>query len=335
MRTIYFLLLALLLPFTATHATPLPQLRISVENSPSHVQTRAVKRFADTLAERTEGRLDIRFHDQAALYRDKDVLYALAQGKVEMAVPGTWHVMKFEPNIGIFLLPCFYGRPARDTYDILNGPVGTALNNRVEKATQARVIGSWIDLGHAHLYGVTRKITAHEDISGLRIRVAGGAANEMRITALGGTPFSIAWPDLPIKLEQKVVDGILTTHETVRSAKLWEHGIRYAFEDREYFPQYIPLIRNSFWNRLPDDLKKIITRTWEEHVDQARAEAAEAQLSARDVLLSHGVEIVTPSPAAVTTWREHIFPAQPKMVQALRIDPELLKQTMSELPSTH
>ncbi len=82
-------------------ATGLPIMRISVENTAAHVQTLAVSRFALALQEKLQGMIDVRFYPNAQLFRDKDVVQALGQGKIEMAVPGTWHLAAHEPNVGV------------------------------------------------------------------------------------------------------------------------------------------------------------------------------------------------------------------------------------------
>ncbi len=93
----------------ACHATlfaqSLPVIRISVENTDSHVQTKSVRRFADNLAERLAGRYEVRFYPAASLYRDADVFRALTQGKLELAVPGTWQFDRYVPEVGFVLLP--------------------------------------------------------------------------------------------------------------------------------------------------------------------------------------------------------------------------------------
>jgi TRAP-type C4-dicarboxylate transport system substrate-binding protein len=304
----------------------LPKMRISVENTTSHFQTRAVERFAKQLKTALDGRIEVQFFPNARMFRDADVIGALGQGKVEMAVPGTWHVTRYVPDVGVFLLPVFYGRSARDIYSILDSPMGKDLNGRIETTLNFKVIGAWIDLGHAHLFGIHRQIRQHEDISGLRVRVAGGIANKLRIQGLGGDPMIIPWPDLPEQIQQGRVDAVLTTYETVQSAKMWEMGVTSVFEDRQYFPQYIPLMRNSFWNRLPDEIKKIIMDTWEKNIDDSRTLAAASQQQAKAQLVEHKVVVSVPAPEQMETWRNRLRPLQHGFVEQLGIDPALVRQ---------
>ena len=330
-----YVLTAITLTITAwaacASAKTLPLMRISVENNDRHVQTRAVKRYADEIREKLQGRINVQFFSNAALFRDRDIIQAMAQGKVEMGVPGTWHVARFEPNVQMFLLPAFYGMPAEANYQAVDGRIGQMIAERLENNLKLKVIGRWLDLGHAHLFGVDKKILRHEDVAGLRVRVAGGEANKLRIQAMGGVPTIIPWPDLPEYLQQGRVDAILTSYETVASASLWKMGIKSVFEDQEYFPQYIPLVRLSFWRKLSDDIQRILIDTWGKYVDAARLAAAESQRNAKNILIQNGVEVVLPNPLKMNVWRQRMLSRQDECVQILKIDPELVALIMENL----
>jgi C4-dicarboxylate-binding protein DctP len=310
-----------------------PLMRISVENRPDHVQTRFVRRFADELRESAGDRLNVRFYDQARLFRGADVIYALRQGRVEMAVPGTWHLGRVVPDLNLFLLPAFYGRPPALTHRLQEGPLGRELDARLETVLNVHVAGGWLDLGHAHLFGVRRTLREHEDIAGLRIRIPGGPANARRIEFLGGIPVSIPWPDLPAWLDRGKVDGILTTPATVVSARLWEHGVRSCFLDRQYFPQYVPLIAGPFWSRLSPDLRNLVHRIWAGLVADQRAAAAADQRAALDTLQAQGVTLTRPGEDALAVWRERMLSRQTEMAAELGIDPSLYRRAAAEIQS--
>jgi C4-dicarboxylate-binding protein DctP len=312
-------------------ATPLPQMRISVENTASHFQTRAVERFAQQLKTALDKRIDVQFFSGARLFRDADVIQALGRGMVEMAVPGTWHVTRYVPDVGVFLLPVFYGGRAEEIYRILDGQVGRKLDKRIESTLNVKVVGGWIDLGHAHLFGIHRQIRRYEDIEGLKVRVAGGLANKLRIQGLGGDPVIIPWPDLPDHISRDRVDAVLTTYETVKSAHMWDMGVTSVFEDRQYFPQYIPLIRNSFWKRLPQDIQQRIMDLWEENIDDSRNLAAASQKQAKERLMKEKVMVYEPLPEQMAAWRNRLLPLQQGFVKQLGIDPELVRKIIQEL----
>lgn len=305
--------------------------RISVENDSNHIQARAVRRFAEELAEKTKGVLRVEFRDNASMFRDKDVFSALSEGKVEMAVPGTWHVARFVPDVGMFLLPYFYGRSAEDTHAVLASDVGEELNKRVEDFLGVAVPGHWLDLGHAHLYTLDRKLESFWDIDGLKMRVAGGRANEMRLEYAGARVVSIAWPDFPLWLDNREVDGVLTTHETVRSAALWNNGLSYCLEDGEYFPMYVPMIASRVWRHLPQDVRSLIVDIWNGSAAWEREMALKAQQDARQDLVANGMTIVTPDKDEIRAWRSRLMEMQDEMISLLGVDAALYARAMHVL----
>lgn len=325
------LLAALTFMAVPARADTKPLLRISTENAAGHVQTRIVARFAEALRARIGDRLEVVHEHGAALFRDRDVITALQQGQVEMAVPGTWQIDRFVPATGVFLLPAFYGLDAPSSYSLRDGPPGRAINRAIETRLDVVVPGRWIDLGFANIYTTGTPVQGHADLRGLLIRIAGGEANAERLRALGITPLVVAWPDLPAALESGRLDGLMTTHETVASARLWERGVRHAFEDRQYFAQYVPLIAGRFWKRLPTDLRTAIAETWEAQVEAARAEAAAAQQAARAELVAHGVTIITPSEQSLRARRRAIAGNPVAAIEAMGLGTEVAMEVLRGL----
>ncbi len=321
-----FTLLPLLLLFSEeAAAADRPRIRISVENYQGHVQTEAVRRFSELLRGRLGDRYEIEFFHSGELYRDRDVLAAMSAGNVEIAVPGTWQIDRFERSVAAFLLPACFGRSADFFHRLADGALGAEINRRMEASLNVVVLGRWLDLGHAHLYFSGLRVTSHQQLQNLRIRVAGGLGNELRIETLGALPVVIPWNDLPFYLQQRRIDGLLTTHETARSGRLWEHGIRYAFEDYQYFGQYVPLMRRTFWNRLTPEDRRSIQEVWESVVEGQRRSALRAQEEARLVLQREGVEVVVPEEQELNQTRELLLRNQDEMARTLGIPPNIVR----------
>jgi TRAP-type transport system periplasmic protein len=308
-----------------------PRIRISVDNYPGHVQTEAVRHFAEELEARLGDRYSIEFYHSGQLFRDRDVLSAMSAGNAEIAVPGTCQIDRFERSVAAFLLPACFAQSAEVIHALSDGPLGEEINRRMEESLNVVVLGRWLDLGHAHLYFSSRRVTSHREIESLRIRVAGGLGNELRIQTLGGRPVVIPWNDLPFYLQQKRLDGVLTTHETARSGRLWEYGIRYALEDHQYFAQYVPLMRRTFWNRLSSEDRRTIREVWESVVDSQRRAAIRAQEEARLVLERNGIEIVEPEAEDVGAARFQLLLSQEQMAHTLGIPPSVLRLLTSAL----
>lgn len=307
------------------------KLRISLDTNPSHVRNKGVELFVEALKQRVGDRMEIEVYPSAQLYRDRDVGRALRQGSVEMAIPGTWVLDGLVPVMAMTSLPAFYGIDEQATLTLMDGELGKKINERTEERMRVKVLGPWMNLGFSHFYSVSKPLQSHEDLAGLKIRISGGTSNADRVSGLGGTPNLIPWPDVPLALSSGVVDAVSSTHESIASAKLWESGIRYAFEDNQWFGQYVPLISEKFWKGLDKDLQAAMTETWAETVPKARQMAAEAQAHAREQVASNGVKIVTASKEALRDKRLKLLETQDGIVKDMNIDTDLVDLAMKEI----
>ncbi|MEI6387152.1 MAG: TRAP transporter substrate-binding protein DctP [Spirochaetota bacterium] len=299
-------------------------MRISVENVADHFQARTVQRFSEILSARSGGTILVDFRPAARFFRDADVTAALARGDVEMAAPGIWQFDRSVPDTAALMLPSVYARPSEIMHALVDGPLGASLEGNIEKGLDVKVLGRWLDLGYGQLFGVGKPITRISDIKGRTIRVAGGRGNEERIRALGASPVSIPSPDLPNYLGKGLIDGILSTFETVDSAGLDVLGLRSALEDNEYYPFYVPLVSAAFWKRLTPAQRSLVTSAWDEVIGPAREEAQAAQMAARARLVERGMRVTVPSPSETEATRISLISQEDGMASRLGVTPAIL-----------
>lgn len=310
------------------HATE--QMRIALDTNPTHVRNRNAEAFAVRVRAEIP-RLAPQVFPSAQLFRDRDVPRALRQGGVEMGIAGWWNLDGIAPDAALPSLPMFYGLDPALLHRILDGAAGQQINRKLEERLRVKVLGRWFDLGAQHFYSTGKALNSFADLEGLRIRHPGGSANAARIRTLGANPVLVPWPDVPLALSQRTVDGLVTTHESANTAKLWDAGVRYSFEDFQTFNQYIPMVSQVLWNKLTPAERTTLTRIWEETVDTERAEAAEAQRAARAILLQNNITIVTATPEAATAARGRLMATQDQVVSEIGMDRELVATVLREI----
>lgn len=325
------LLVAVVLAFGCHGAASAAEkFRISLETGPNHVRNLSMKTFVEKLKAESAGKLEVEFYEGAALYKDRDVPKALAQGSLEMALPGLWQLDKFVPDAVIVDLPMFYGATAEQVYAVLDGPVGQELNKKLESKLRVHIVGKYMDLGHVNLFS-TQPIDGYDDVLGKKVRIPGGAASAERFKALGANPVLVPWPDVPLAMTQGTVDALITTFESVRSAKLWDANVKHAYADRETFYQYVPMISKAFWDKTTPEIRKFITDTWASAIDEIRKTAAERQQEARQDAEKAGIKVVDPTPEDLKAARQKLMAAQDEIIKATGIDPELVKRAEAAL----
>lgn len=305
--------------------------RISLNTGPNHVRNIAMEKFIALLKERAAGRLQVELYPSGQLFKGPDVPKALAQGTLEMGAPIILYVSRIVPNAGITDMPMFYGRGADEVHAVFDGDLGRELNAEIESRLKVKIIGRYLDLGHASHFTVDRPLNRLDDLSGLKLRVAGSAAAQERFKMLGAQPVSIKFGDVPLALAQGAIDGLMTSHETVRSAKLWESGLRYALDDYQVFFQYIPMIGQTTWDKLDADVRQTIIGAWDETIDGARALAARRQASARAEGVANGIRAVVASEDDLRAFRKKLAAAQDAMIADAGIDPDFAARAAAAL----
>lgn len=314
----------------ASPASAAEKFRIALDTNNSHPRNQGVQLFIKELKARTGDRFDIELYPSGQLFRDRDIPRALRQNAVEMGVPGTWQLDSSEPNAALLSLPMFYGVQPDKVLELMDGNLGRFLNRKFESRMKVKIPGPWMLLGMQNTFGVSAPID-YQDYKGKKIRYPGGSGNAARIKELGGVGILVPWPDVPLAMSQGVMDGLLTTYESARSAKLMDSGMKYGFEDNNQFNQYVPMIRENFWKKQPAEVKAAILEAWEIAAKSERSKALGAQAAAKKQLVSQGLKVIVPTTEQIDAARKKLMTVQAQLVKDMKIDPEVAQQAYDSL----
>lgn len=301
------------------------RLRASLDTAPSHGRNIAIADYLQKVERESGGRIKTELFQSGQLFPDLDVGKALIQGQVEMACPGSWTITGIIPNADLFQLPALYGQPFDVVHKVIDGGAGAIVVDNIKQRLRARVIGPWLDLGYQNWYSTNKKLDSVADLRGMKIRNSGGAGQAWRARFFGAIPNTTAWPNVPLALSQGTFDGLVSTDESLASAKLWEAGVKYSLADHMFAGEYIPMISIAFWSKLPADDQKMMTELWARNIPAYRASMADRQTEARRLLLAHGVQIADPSPEVLAATRQKMLPDSAQVAKETKVSPEIVK----------
>ena len=308
-------------------------LRCSLDTAPSHKRNVAFKDYLQKLEAASNGRIQTKLFESGQLFPDLQVAKALIQNQVEMACPGSWAITGIVPNCDIFQIPALYGRSADEVHKIMDFKAGKVLDGDIQQKLRSQSMGPWLDLGYENWYSTNRPLNSLADFKGLKIRNSGGAGQAWRARFVGGIPNTTPWPQVPLSLSQGVSDALVSTNESLVTAQLWDAGIKYAFEDHQFFAMYIPIVSSAFMAKLTPDLQKLVTGIWADNIVAYRAAMAEAQTNARTTLEAHQVKFTDSTPEQTLKARASMMPDQEGLAKELKLSPELVKIVMDGLPA--
>jgi C4-dicarboxylate-binding protein DctP len=301
------------------------KIRCSLDTAPSHVRNVSVGDYLKKVEAATGGKITAEVFASGQLYADLNVAKALLQGQVDMAVPGAWTQTGIVPDCDFCQLPVFYGRPIEATEKASDGKPGALIVKQLETKLRVKVVGPWIDLGFQNWYTTKKPLNSTDDIKGLKIRGPGGAGISWRIAFFGGIPNTTAWPNVPLALSQGTFDGFVSTNESCSTAKLWEAGVRYSYQDHQYVGQYVPMFSQAFWSKLTPDVQKIMIDLWAANVPAYRVNAGESQLRARKLMEANGVTFVDPSDAVQDKARTAMQADVATLAKESKLSPEIVQ----------
>lgn len=314
----------------ASAAAPI-DLRVSLDTAPSHPRNVAYRDFLAKVEAASGGQIKTKLFESGALFPDLQVLKALVQGQVEMACPGTWTITGFVADADFSELPAFYGRPLEAVRKAIDGNGGKFVNDEISKKLHVQVLGGWFDLGFYEWWSTRKPLLSLADLKGMKLRSPGGVLISWRIQYFGGLPNVTAWPDVPLAMSQGTFDGLISSNESVNSAKLYDSGMRHSLQDRQAIAFYVPLVNQAFWAKLGPKLQETVRRLWAENLPAWRANTAKSQAHARDELTAHNVSFVDVPQGELDAVYAKMVQQQDKAVHDAHISPELVKLVMADV----
>jgi TRAP-type transport system periplasmic protein len=301
------------------------KIRCSLDTAPSHPRNQAIVDFLGKLKDATGGTVDNEVFHSGSLFPDLQVAKALLQGQVDMAAPGLWTQTGIVPDADFCQLPVFYGRDAAATERASDGAAGKIVTGQLESKLKVNVLGPYIDLGMQNWYTTKIPLRTSADIKGLKIRSPGGVGISWRISFFGGIPNTTAWPQVPLALSQGTFDGFVSTNESCASAKLWEAGVKYSYQDHQYFGQYVPMFSGAFWEKVTPDVRKIMADLWASNISTYRQNAARSQDNARKMMEANGVQFVDPPASVLDDARKAQQADVATLIKQAKLSPDVVK----------
>jgi C4-dicarboxylate-binding protein DctP len=291
----------------------------------------ACRDFLQKVQAASDGQITTKLFESGSLFPDLQVVKALVQGQVEMAIPGTWTITGFVPDADFSQLPAFYGRPIEVVHKATDGSAGKYVNQEIQDKLHVQLLGSWFDLGFNNWFSTRKALNSLSDLSGMKIRSPGGVLNSWRIRYFGGIPNVTAWPDVPLAMSQGTFDGLISTNESTNSSKLYDSGMHYSLQDRQGMGLYVPMMNQQFWTKIGPKMQETIVKIWADNLPTWRQNTAKAQEHGREELTQHGVKFVDVPQSELDAVQAKMVKEQNQAVQDAHISPKLVELVVADV----
>lgn len=254
------------------------------------------KRWADLVAEKTEGRIKIKVYPGTSLVSGDQTkeFTALRQGIIDMAVGSTINWSPQVPELNLFSLP-FLMKNDADLDAITQGEAGKLAFAAIEQ--RGIVPLAWGENGFRQLSNSAKPVRSPADLAGLKIRVVGSPLFQDTFTALGANPTQMSWADAKPALTTGAVDGQENPLSVFDVARVDQVGQKYLTLWDYMADPLVFAVNQRVWKSLPEEDRELLSQAaidagkWE--IELSRGAQAQRLADVRE----RGVEVIELSDA--------------------------------------
>jgi tripartite ATP-independent transporter DctP family solute receptor len=240
----------------------------------------------ERIARDSNGRVEVKNFPNNQLGGDTDMLSQVRSGGIDIFNAGTLVIATLAPVSAITGVG-FAFNSYDQVWQAVDGPLGNLIRAGFAKVGLHTFEKMW-DNGFRQITTSTRPIASAADLSGLKIRVPVSPMGIALFKALGATPASLQFSEVYSALQTKVVDAQENPLAIVQTAKLYEVQ-KFCSNTNHSWDGYHFVFNGRSWRNLPDDVKVIVSRAFNEAGLQQREDVRKLNENLQGELTSKGL----------------------------------------------
>jgi tripartite ATP-independent transporter DctP family solute receptor len=248
----------------------------------------AAEKFAELVAERTDGAYEIEIYPNGTLGGERDMLESMQIGTLDMGIITSGPFINFSSAMGVLDMPYLFANND-EVYTVLDGEIGRELLDTLEDSGLKGL--AYAERGFRNLTNSVRPIETAADLEGLTIRIMENDVYTASFQALGVNATPMAWADALTALQQGTVDGQENPINVIYSYSLWESQ-QYVTLDRHSYSTAIITMSGSVFDGLDEETQQIFLDAAQEAAEYERAWVAEQESDQLQALKDNGMEVV-------------------------------------------
>lgn len=303
----------------ATLAGAQAPIKFGYGSSETHPQGLGAKRFAELVASKTGGKLNITTYGSGKLGSDPAMQSAAQGGTIEMMVGPTSNLVGAIKEFALFDLP-YLVTTYKEADALLDGPAGQQLNAKLD-AVGLVGLAYW-ENGFRNFTNSKRPVARMEDFAGLKTRVIQNPVFIETFKTFGANPVPMAFTELYGALESRAVDAQENPVGLIDSQKFYEVQKYLSLTGHVYSP-FVVIASKKWFDTLSAADKTAVRAAAVEAGVYQRQQQREQAAKLVDALKGKGMQVNELAPAEIARLRAAVQPVVAKYSEA--IGPDLMK----------
>lgn len=264
------------------------ELKVSTTQTDKSVIYQGLKAAADKINTETNGAVKVTIYPSSQLGGEEDMIDQALQGMGIAVLTDAGRLSSYVNDIGIFNMAYFV-----DNYDDGCKVMETETFNGWDKALQEKGIHTltykYFDGARSFMGPAAYKTPA--DLKGVVCRTPGAAPYVESITALGATPYNIAWSEVYNGIQTKSIDACEVQYTSAVSSAMYE--VCDYVSKTEHINLFNMVICGQKWfDKLPEEYQKVVSEAFDQCGYENAQEVISQQADLEKQLVDNGMEIV-------------------------------------------
>ncbi|MDR1533907.1 MAG: DctP family TRAP transporter solute-binding subunit [Planctomycetota bacterium] len=256
---------------------------------PTHIAVQMIHRIAKSVAENTNGRIEIQAYPGSQMGSEVEMVEGLSMGTLEIMGTGPSVVGQFVPAINILEAPYVF-RDVDHLMKVMSGSIVDEMNELTLKQ-DIRIIGTSY-FGLRHVITTSKEIRRVKDMVGLKLRVPENALYMAMAEAWETKPTPMNMSEVYLGLKQNVVDGMEAPLPNIEASKLFEVEKYLILTGHMINPRLI-MINEPTWRRLPPEDQKILAECVAEGIAWNNDRMLNREAELQKVFTDYGMIAIT------------------------------------------
>jgi len=249
----------------------------------------AAEKFAELVAERTNGEYKIEIYPNGTLGGESDMLDSMSMGMLDMGIITSGPFVNFSEMMGVLDMPFLFASN-EEAYEVLDGEIGKELLVTLEDVGLKGL--AYAERGFRNITNSVKPVASAADVAGLKLRVMENEVYTATFNALDVNAVPMAWAEALTAMQQGTIEGQENPVNVIYSYGLWDYGQKYVTLDRHSYATAIITMSLDVFNSLDEATQQIFVEAAQEAAEYERAWVAEQEAGQLAEIKSHGVEVV-------------------------------------------
>lgn len=304
--------------------------RLAQSKSSQHPVSQGYNKFAEIVAEKSNGRIKIDVFNDAVLGSDRECIEGAQAGTLEFAGSSTPNMSSFTNIFTAWDLPYIF-ESKDEVYKAIDGEPGIIAAKEMEKSGFKVIF--FPDYGFRQVVNNEKEIKLPSDLKGMKIRTTNSPVEIADYKAFGANPTPVAWAEVYTALQQGTVQGEGNSYSLLWDTKHQE-VLKYATEVNYNYSADILVMNKALFDSLDPEDQQLLLEAGQEAKKWQRERANEREAEAKQQFIDFSIKIYEPSVEDWKVWKNSVKPVWDEFVAPGKADPEYVDLILKTIGKT-